>query len=251
MDKMSKAVYDKKELLYKYKESAEDDSDCVEVGALEMIDDILTISKCKEVTTVELNAEVNSFVENKKLKLGETKCARIHVGKNKDQCSKVFVHDNEMKNSDAEKYLGDRINYTGKHKETIEERKNKGYGIVSQIMALTKELPLGRLKIKVGLMLREAWLINSILLNTEVWGSIPKEDIRKLEVVENFLLRSILGLHSKTPTEHLYLETGALPIPQVMKIRRLCYLQTVLEREKTEITRKIYESQKNGSCKGD
>ena len=69
--------------------------------------------------------------------------------------------------------------------------------------------------------------------------------------MDHFLLRSIIGAHSKVPTEHLYLETGALPIPHIIRIRRLCYLKTLLQRPESEITRKVYESQKRKVTKGD
>ena len=244
MDKLAKEVYKDEDLVYKYKGD-------VDIGVLQMIDDILTINKCENVASVSMNAKVNAFIETKKLKLGKTKCGRIHVGKQINECAKLCVHEEEMENSNEEKYLGDKVNSSGKPKETIEDRKNKGYAIVSQIMAMLKELPLGSLRVKVGLILREAWLVNGILFNSEVWGNPTKEDMRKLEVVDHFLLRSILSSHAKVPIEHLYLETGALPIPHVIKIRRLCYLKTILQRPESEVTRKVYEAQKVNSVKGD
>ena len=245
MDKLAKQVNENQSVSYKYKQE-------VEVGPLEMIDDILTITKCQDESTVIMNAEVNAFIESKKLKLNETKCGRIHVGrKTMEQCLEVFVHEHEMKNKKEEKYLGDKINTSGKPKETIEERRNKGYAIVSQVMALIKELPIAGLRVKIGLMLRDAFFVNGILFNSECWHSITKEDIRKLEVVDHFLLRSVLGAHAKVPIEHLYLETGSLPIRHVIRSRRLCFLQTLLKRPEEEITRKIFETQKKNPSPGD
>ena len=62
MDKLAKLVYEDENLLYKYKEE-------VNVGVLQMIDDILTINKCENVAAITMNAEVNAFIETKKLKL--------------------------------------------------------------------------------------------------------------------------------------------------------------------------------------
>ena len=56
-DKLAKIIYNEKSLIYKYKGVAE-------VPPLEMVDDILTITKCS-VTEVAINATVNAFIENK------------------------------------------------------------------------------------------------------------------------------------------------------------------------------------------
>ena len=61
MDKLAKIVYSDKSLVYKYKGVAE-------VPPLEMVDDILTVSKCF-LASVTSNIVVNSFIESKKLTL--------------------------------------------------------------------------------------------------------------------------------------------------------------------------------------
>ena len=66
----------------------------VEVPPLEMVDNIISASKCGS-TTVAFNATVNSFVDRKKLKLNLDKCARIHIGK-KHECATVKVHDTSI-----------------------------------------------------------------------------------------------------------------------------------------------------------
>ena len=57
MDKLAKEVYADPTLVYKFR-------DTVDVPLLEMVDDIISASKCG-LTTVALNAAVNSFVERK------------------------------------------------------------------------------------------------------------------------------------------------------------------------------------------
>ena len=156
-----------------------------------------------------------------------------------------------MKESQDEKYLGDRINTKGNPKATIEERKNKGFAIASQILAMLKELPLGNKRVEIGLVLRQAWMINGILFNSEVWNNLSKNSLKELEIVDRYLLRGILGAHAKVPTEHLYLETGCLPIPFVISVRRLIYHHTILKRHKSEVTRRVYESQRKNPHPGD
>ena len=73
IDKLAKMVYSDRSLVYKYK-------GVTEVPPLEMVDDILTISKCS-IAAVTINAVVNAFIESKKLTLSKKKCSVIHVGK--------------------------------------------------------------------------------------------------------------------------------------------------------------------------
>ena len=49
----------------------------------------------------------------------------------------------------------------------------------------------------------------------------------------------------------LYLESGALPISQIISIRRLSYLQTILKRPENEITKKIFRAQSKDPSPGD
>ena len=70
-----------------------------------------------------------------------------------------------MKNSNKEKYLGDLIT-NGTIRNTIEGRKNKGYGMVNEILAIIDEIPLGSYKME-RLRLRQAILLNGILFNSE------------------------------------------------------------------------------------
>ena len=60
MDKLAKMVYEDKSLLYKYKG--------VDEGPpLEMVDDVLTVSKCS-MTSVTMNATVNAFYKQQETK---------------------------------------------------------------------------------------------------------------------------------------------------------------------------------------
>ena len=243
IDKLSQKAYSEKALLYKYKGE-------VSVPPLGMVDDVLTMQKCG-ATSRAINTEVNAFFEQKKLKLAEKKCVQIHVGRKCGECEILFVHGERMKKAHEVKYLGDYINESGKPKSTICQRITRGYAIVSQIFALLGDLPIGNLRVQIGLALRHAWLINGILFNSEVWHSITKEQINQVVDIDKYLLRGLVGAYSKVPLEHLYLELSALPITYVLYVRRMLYLQTILKRHDDEITKKVYLCQKSNPLPGD
>ena len=75
-----------------------------------------------------------------------------------------------MKSSKIEKYLGDLITTSGKMKDNITARKEKGFGIVSEILSILSEVPLGKFKKQIALILRQAMFLNGILHNSEVWA---------------------------------------------------------------------------------
>ena len=156
-----------------------------------------------------------------------------------------------MKNSVQEKYLGDLLNTTGTVRNTIEERKNKGFGIVNEIIAILDEIPLGRYKMEIGLKLRQAMLLNGILYNSEAWHSVTEAEIKILETVDEHLLRALVKGHSKTPLEFLYLEAVAIPIRFIVSSRRLIYHQNILKREDNELIRRIYTEQLKNPTDGD
>ena len=161
MDKLCKLVYNDETLIYKYKGK-------VDVPPLEMVDDIITISKGGS-TGVALNQTVNTFLELKKLKLSEGKCSQIHIGKQKEKCTNHKVHENIMKKSKKEKYLGDIVSEKGNSKETIEDRKSRGNAVLAQMTALLQDIPLGNRRVEAGLALRHSWFLNGCLFNSEVW----------------------------------------------------------------------------------
>ena len=243
MDKLGQKFYENPNLLYWYKGA-------VAVPPLCMVDDILAVQTCSEAT-VQVNAVINSFIELKKLTLSAKKCSKIHVGKQSICCPVVKVHDNPMKNSDKEKYLGDQLHKTAKIKVTIEDRVAKGHGIVNEIVAILSDIPLGVYRVEIGLQLRQAMFLNGVLFNSEAWHNVADKDIELLEKVDEGLLRAILLCHAKVPLEFLFLETGSLSVRYILSSRRMNYLRTLLKREDDELTKRILREQQNNPTAGD
>ena len=118
------------------------------------------------------NSTVNVFMEQNKLKLAASKCSRIHIGKSRDECHVVKVHDEKMKNSESEKYLGDFISHDGKHDATMSNRIQRAYSYLSEIRALLTDMPFGKRRLQIGLMLRDAMFVNGVLCNSESWHAM-------------------------------------------------------------------------------
>ena len=243
MEKLGKFAYNNPDLLYYYK-------GLVGTPPLQMVDDVMGIQKCSQ-KSMNLNKSINTFIDLEKLTLSKRKCQNVHIGNQKIACSALKIDGNKMENSNQEIYLGDIIDKSGSIKPNIEKRKNKGYGMISNILAIISDLPLGHWRTESGLRLRQAMLINGILFNSEAWHGISRKDVEAFEKVDEALIRGILNAHPKIPIEALYLETKSIPIRFIIASRRLMYMHTIMQKNEEELVRKVFEAQKDDPISGD
>ena len=209
----------------------------------------MAIQKCS-TKSLKLNNAINTFIELEKLTLSKKKSHNIHLGKQDKECPNLKVHNEEMEQSNQEKYLGDLVDKSGKVRPNIEARKARGFGIVSNILAIVNEIPLGHWKVDAGLRLRQAMLVNGILFNSEAWHGVSKADLSVLEKVDESLLRGLLKGHSKLPLEAFYLETASLPTRYIVSSRMIMYLHNILQKSSDEMVRKVFEAQKQDTSPG-
>ena len=139
MDQLNKKVMSNKDLQYFYKGDQQ-----IPIGIRGMVDGTLGISKCGN-TSIKLNAVINSHVESQRLTLSKEKSVVIHVGKKskcKTPCPMLKVHNSDMLEETSIKYLGNIVSSHGGITETIEDRRNKGWGKVSSILGILSEVDL-------------------------------------------------------------------------------------------------------------
>ena len=248
MDKLNKIMMKNPRLQYFYKQDPN-----IPIGVMGMVDDILSISKCGN-ETIEKNAVINSFMETERLTISKEKSSVIHIGNTKkceQSCPKIKVHTENMKINHSTKYLGNILSSNGGIKETISDRRNKGWGLISKVKAILDEVPLGPHRVEAGLLLRRAMLVNSLLFTAETWSGLSERDLARLQVVDTAMMRAITGGHSKTAVEFHFLETGTLMLKHILSINRLMYHHHLITREDNETIKKVYNKQKEDNTKGD
>ena len=69
--------------------------------------------------------------------------------------------------------------------------------------------------------------------------------------MDRMLLIYITGAHAKVQSEFLYLETGVIPLKDIISNRRLMYYQNILKKQPNELVRRLFNAQKMNSVKGD
>ena len=130
-------------------------------------------------------------------------------------------------------------------------RESKGNSASSQILTLLRTLSLGNHYVEIGILLRNLSLINSILVNSEVWYPIDENQLRSLEQIDEELLLKILEVSSSTPRKILYLELGIIPIKNIVKCRRIMYLHHILTVGKEKLLYRFFQAQNRSPSKGD
>ena len=247
MDTLNRTILQEDDLTYKYRGDPD-----ICIGVLGMVDDNLSISKCG-INSVKKNAIINSFIETQRLTFSKNKSVVIHVGRQarcKLQCPTLKVHDQDMKTVKTQRYLGDIISSSGTYKDSVEDRRNKGWGKVAEIDGILSEMPSTR-KVEIGLKLREAKLLNGMIFSTEAWSSISNAEMTRLEQVDMSLLRSLVEGHSKCSRAFILMEFGVLEIRHRITIRRLMFHHHLVTRDSKELIFKVYQKQKVDSLKGD
>ena len=126
IDSVGKECLETNKNLYTYKK-------LLNIPPLALIDDVAAVSECGQ-KSVELNCFINSKIEMKKLWFGEQKCHQIHVGAENLTCPVLKVHGVEMTKVNSDKYLGNVVSSDCQNTLNIEARRNRGMGIISQIM---------------------------------------------------------------------------------------------------------------------
>ena len=121
----------------------------------------------------------------------------------------------------------------------------------SVIRAILEDIPLGIYRIQVGLELRNALFVNSVLFNCETWHSLSDADIKDIVLIDHQLIRYICQAQAKTPVEFLYLETGSISLSHIISSRRMNYLYEVITRADSELVKRVYMAQKESPSKGD
>ena len=223
------------EMLYKYK-------GFVKIPPLGFVDDVLTITKCS-LNSIKMNALMLSKVQCKRLELSETKCVKMHLGKDTLNCPNLEVNGKEMKITDKEKYLGDLLSSSGKMDDNIQMRHDKGMGIINSIMSILKEISFGEDYFEIAMMLRVSKLVNGILFNLESLNNLSSTQINLIEECDKKLMRRIFDAEQGTPIEAFYLETSAWPLRHILMARKLMYYWTILHKNKSELVTQVFNAQ--------
>ena len=223
----------------------------VPVPALAMVDDVVNVTVCNTIDSIQSNVQTDEFVKKKKLEsqVGEGKCQWIHVGK--DKCTNTYTANGAtLTECSVYKYLGDHVADDG-FDTLYKKRYERAQGYSISCQAMCTEISLGFQIYSVAKLLHEAIFLNGTLCNVETWPHFTPNRLKLFEKAEQSLFRKVLKAHSKTPIECLYLELGVVPFRFHVMTRRIMFLQTLMQRDDNELTKKVLMCQKEVELNGD
>ena len=254
---------------YKYKGK-------VPIPLLGMVDDIFMISE-SGYKAQRLNGFINAKTAIKRLQFGAKKCHVMHIGNNipthkksdfyVDEWLMTETEERETNTTDIEenfngeeeiqeventKYLGQIISTNGSNMKNLENRANKGIGLVNKIQTTLTNTPGGKYHFELAVIMRNAILISSILSCSETWYNITEVEYRKLEQTDEILMKKIFNCSSQITHEVLYLELGLMPARFIILLRKLMYLQHILKQKSQDtLLYRFFKVQMDNPSKND
>ena len=99
----------------------------------------------------------------------------------------------ELSHVDSEKYLGQILSSDGTNTKNIQKIKNKGIGIQNKIIQMLDHMPAGMFHFEVAIILRNAYLISSILSSSEIWYDMKQHEYDQLEYVDQILIKNLFN----------------------------------------------------------
>ena len=159
-----------------------------------------------------------------------------------------------LKEKICEKYLGDMIHGGGLSasvESTISERHGRIYTAILEVKTILEDYRASSAGgVKARIMLWEVAIIPSLLNNSETWTFISEESFKKLENLQNLMLRIIFNTPSTTPKAALLWDTGILPIEQQIEQRKLYFLHHLVTLPAESLASQIYTEQKTNQFPG-
>ena len=146
-----------------------------------------------------------------------------------------------MENVEEILYLGAVISCDGKNFKNIIHKRNKAIGIQKQILIMVSGL--GKYTIECGFIYLNSLLRASILYGAEAMMNITEEDYRKLEQIEESLMRQLFVTDKSCPLHLMYLEVGQVPARYQIKRMILNLHQYILKQDNESMMKRMLMAQ--------
>ena len=132
----------------------------------------------------------------------------------------------------------------GSNKKNIEEREIKVMASTRKILALCGNSLFTKIQLKALIKLHNCCTIPMLLSNSETW-ILNKTERNKIERIELWALKKILGVPKTTPTAAIWHTTGLLTTSTLIDKRQMIYLKTLLDKPETDWTALMLKSLEN------
>ena len=210
------------------------------VPALLLMDDIVLMADAPQKLQQMLQI-VNHQANLYHVKFGANKCRIMVVREPTNQQQQWYMGPEQMQQTPDYKYLGQIISKDSSLTNHIKAKEREMAAAQSSIASVTSHEVISKLNLASPLKIIEACMLPGLLYASEAWLT-SKEDISKLQMIQNNIIRKAIGLPKSTPICAIQMETAILPITAMINQRQLNYLWSVMNRE-THKTHDIIKAQ--------
>ena len=187
---------------------------------------------------------VDQFAVKHKLKWGNEKCKVMEISTRPCANRTWGLGQQEIESCNSYKYLGDVIMRNGGNKKNIEEREIKTMASTRKILSLCGNKLFRKIQLKALIKLHNTCTIPMLLSNCETWV-LNKTERNKIERIELWALKKILGVPITTPSAAVWHTTGLLLTSTLIDKRQMIYLKILLDRPETDWTALMLKSLEN------
>ena len=213
------------------------------IKALTFVDDIASTNTEVDSTYISHDSIV-WFSKKKRIPLNIPKCMGLGVNlKTTDVLPRLKIDGQLIKWTDVAVYLGDDFNKAGTNKHLIEERVKKGRACIIAATSLCNETTMGVYTIQTLMLLYKSLFLQVVLYNSGSWSNLTKTQLLSLKTIQLKYLKRMFHAPQSTPNPLTFLETGTLPIEQVLHQRQLTFLHHILNLEEGDPVKQVYQEQ--------
>lgn len=165
------------------------------------------INKAFEYIQNHVNT-LEKYYDKWKIKINTEKTVMTHFTKKKKDTCSTYIHfyDDQITNEEVVKYLGVKLDKTLNFNEHTKHIASKANGAISLLYPLlNKSSPLNK---KLKLLLYKQCVQPIMLYACPAWNSTNKNNIKKLQIIQNKCLRMALNKPIETPIYILHQEAG-------------------------------------------
>ena len=166
--------------------------------------------------------------------LKKSKCLKLHIGKNSNDCLPLFIRDKQLQHVTEITYLGDIVNGNGRNINNIKNRVCKARGLINDVFSILDKVCFGPHYFRVALLLRKTIIISSVLYNSDVWYNLSSEEISELNKVDKVFFTRLFKVPVSATFIAFFLETGDMELEMYMKSKRVIYFHNLVNRPKNQ-----------------
>jgi hypothetical protein len=160
----------------------------------------------------------------------------------------------EVKVKTEDKYLGDYL-HSGGLAKSVQSTVNKRFGgCLNEILELKSVIEDFRMHslggIKVGIEIFNLAILPKLTYNSDTWTEMNTSTTKRLENLQNILLRCLLSVPTSTPVAALNWDFGFLSVEYRVSLKKIMFIHYLVNLNKEALASEIFEIQKEHNLPG-